>query len=49
MIPIDLEDTFKVRPYYVINVGINQKGFSDFESIKKETIKLIRELTLNII
>lgn len=46
---IDLEDTFKVRPYYVINVDINQKGFSDFESIKKEAIKLIRELTLNII
>lgn len=46
---IDLEDTFKVRPYYLINVDINTKGFADFESIKKESIKLIRELTLNII
>lgn len=46
---IDLEDTFKVRPYYLINVKLNAKGFSDFDSIKKEAIKLIRELNLNII
>lgn len=46
---IDLEDVFKMRPYYSINVSINAKGFSDFDSIKKEAIKLIRELNLNII
>lgn len=46
---IDLEDVFKMRPYYSINVSINAKGFSDFDSIRKEAIKLIRELNLNII
>ncbi|WP_310556324.1 hypothetical protein [Flavobacterium sp.] len=46
---IDLEDTFKVRPYYLINVDINSKGFAEFDSIKSESIKLVRELTLNII
>ncbi|ATA94033.1 hypothetical protein CGC54_06665 [Capnocytophaga canimorsus] len=46
---IDLEDTFKMRPYYLINVDINEKGFSDFDSITREAIKLIKELTLNII
>lgn len=46
---IDLEDTFKIRPYYLINVAINSKGFSDFNSINDEAIGLIKELTLNII
>ncbi|ABQ05715.1 hypothetical protein [Flavobacterium johnsoniae] len=46
---IDLEDTFKVRPYYVINVANNNKGFSDFKNINKEAKKLIRGFDLNIL
>lgn len=46
---IDLEDTMKVRPYYIIETKINSKGFSDFESINVESIKLVKELTLNIL
>lgn len=46
---IDLGDTMKVRPYYIINIEINSRGFSDFQSINKEAIKLVRELSLNII
>ncbi|WJS96773.1 hypothetical protein NYQ10_10030 [Flavobacterium johnsoniae] len=46
---IDLEDTFKVRPYYVINVANNNKGFSEFKNINKEAKKLIRSFDLNIL
>jgi len=46
---IDLEDTFKVRPYYVINVANNNKGFSEFNNINKEAKKLIRGFDLNIL
>ncbi len=46
---IDLEDTFKVRPYYVINVANNNKGFSEFKNINKEAKKLIRGFDLNIL
>lgn len=46
---IDLGDTMKVRPYYIVNTAINSRGFSDFQSINKEAVKLLRELSLNII
>lgn len=46
---IDLEDTFKVRPYYIIEVSNNSKGFSDFKDIDKEAKKLVRSFGLNIL
>jgi hypothetical protein len=46
---IDLEDTFKVRPYYIINVSNNNKGFSEFKDINKEAKKLIKGFDLNIL
>ncbi|MFC4739369.1 hypothetical protein ACFO3U_05125 [Flavobacterium ponti] len=45
---IDLDDTFKVRPYYNIDVDIDNKGFSEFKSINKEAKKLIKSFDLNI-
>lgn len=45
---IDLNDTFKVRPYYNIEVDSDSKGFSDFKSINSEAKKLIRSFDLNI-
>lgn len=46
---IDLEDTFKIRPYYIIEVSNNNKGFSEFKDINKEAKKLIRSFGLNIL
>nr|WP_294779113.1 hypothetical protein [uncultured Flavobacterium sp.] len=46
---IDLEDTFKIRPYYIINVADNSKGFSEFKDINKEAKKLIKGFGLNIL
>lgn len=45
---IDLDDTFKIRPYYNIEVPDNSKGFSEFKEINKEAKKLIRSFGLNI-
>ncbi|MBC8757311.1 hypothetical protein H2O64_21760 [Kordia sp. YSTF-M3] len=46
---IDLEDTLKTRPYYLIDVKIDAKGFSDYKSINKETITLLKSFNLGII
>jgi hypothetical protein len=46
---IDLEDTFKIRPYYNINVDNDLKGFSNFNSINEEAIKLLRSFDINIL
>lgn len=46
---IDLDDTFKIRPYYNLDVADDTKGFSDFKSINSEAIKLLRSFDLNII
>lgn len=46
---IDLDDTFKIRPYYNIEVPNNTKGFSEFKEINKEAKKLIRSFGLNIL
>lgn len=46
---IDLEDTFKIRPYYIISVPNNNKGFSEFNDINKEAKKLIKSFGLNIL
>jgi hypothetical protein len=46
---IDLEDTFKIRPYYNIEVENDTKGFSDFNSINEEAMKLLKSFNLNII
>jgi hypothetical protein len=45
---IDLDDTLKVRPYYIIDVADDEKGFSDFKEINKESIKLIKSFDKNI-
>jgi hypothetical protein len=45
---IDLDDTFKIRPYYNIDVVDDKKGFSDFVEINKECIKLIKSFDKNI-
>lgn len=45
---IDLDDTFKVRPYYNIKVVDDEKGFSDFKEINKEAIKLVKSFNKNI-
>jgi hypothetical protein len=45
---IDLDDTFKVRPYYNIEVMDDEKGFSDFKEINKEAIKLVKSFDKNI-
>lgn len=45
---IDLDDTFKVRPYYNIEVDSDNKGFSDFKSINKEAKRLLKSFDLNI-
>lgn len=46
---IDLDDTFKMRPYYSIEVPNNNKGFSEFKDINREAKKLIRSFGLNIL
>lgn len=46
---IDLDDTFKIRPYYSIEVDDDAKGFSDFKEINKETIKLVKSFDKNIL
>jgi hypothetical protein len=45
---IDLDDTFKIRPYYNIDVIDDSKGFSDFKEINKEAIKLVKSFDKNI-
>ena len=45
---IDLGDTMKFRPYYEINVEINDKGHSEFGSIQTEAIELLNEFNLDI-
>ncbi|MDM1503927.1 hypothetical protein HX071_17245 [Myroides marinus] len=46
---IDLSDTFKARPYYIIETKITSKGFSDFDSIHEQAIKLFKDFNLNIL
>ncbi|WP_394776504.1 hypothetical protein [Flavobacterium sp.] len=46
---IDLDDTFKIRPYYIIDVPDNDKGFSEFKEINKEAKKLLKSFDLNIL
>lgn len=45
---IDLDDTFKIRPYYNIDVKNDEKGFSSFDEINLETIKLVKSFDKNI-
>lgn len=46
---IDLRDTFKMRPYYLISVKIDSKGFSDFENINRESATLLKSFELDIL
>lgn len=46
---IDLDDTYKIRPYYSIEVPNNKKGFSEFKDINIEAKRLIRSFGLNIL
>ena len=46
---IDLEDTFKIRPYYNIECNNDIKGFSDLNSIKSMSIELVKSFNLNIL
>lgn len=43
---IDLSDTMKIRPYYSIDVKLDKKGFADFDSIRDESVKLVKSLNL---
>ena len=45
---IDLSDTMKFKPYYDINVDLDDKNYSDINSIKDEAIRLIEELGLEV-
>lgn len=46
---IDLSDTMKIRPYYQIDVNIDNTGFSDFEDISKKSIELLRSFEKGIL
>jgi len=46
---IDLRDTFKMRPYYLIAVNIDSKGFSDFDNINRESATLLKSFNLDIL
>lgn len=46
---IDLSDTMKIRPYYTIDVRLDDKGFADFESIRSEAIGLVKGFNLGIL
>jgi len=46
---IDLSDTMKIRPYYVVDVEINDQGFSKYKSIKSQAINLIKGFNLDLI
>lgn len=46
---IDLSDTMKIRPYYTIDVELDNKGFANFESIKNEAIGLVKGFNLGLL
>lgn len=46
---IDLSDTLKIRPYYTIDVELDNKGFADFNSIKNEAIGLVKGFNLGLL
>jgi hypothetical protein len=46
---IDLSETLKIRPYYTIDVVLDNKGFADFESIRNEAIGLIKGFNLGLL
>lgn len=46
---IDLSDTMKIRPYYTIDVDLDNKGFADFESIRNEAIGLVKGFNLGLL
>lgn len=46
---IDLGDTMQIRPYYQVDVNIDDTGFSDFEHINKKAIELVKSFDLDII
>lgn len=45
---IDLSDTMKFKPYYEVNVDINNAGHSDFDSIETEALELLDDFNLNL-
>lgn len=45
---IDLSDTMRFKPYYVVAVSLDSKGHSDFRSIKKKAIELIEGFKLEL-
>jgi len=45
---IDLSKTMKFKPYYNINVELNESGHSDFKSIEQEAKDLIKDLNLDL-
>ena len=45
---IDLRDTFKAKPYYIVDVSLNSDGYSDFYSIKEEAIDFLDGLNENL-
>lgn len=46
---IDLSDTMKIRPYYTIDVELDNKGFADFDSIRNEAIGLVKGFNLGLL
>ena len=45
---IDLSNTMKFRPYYIVDVKVDASGHSNLESIKEEAVKLLGELNVQI-
>ena len=45
---IDLSDTMKFKPYYVVEISINATGHSEFKSIEKEALNLLKDFNLDL-
>lgn len=45
---IDLSDTMKFKPYYDVQIEINNSGHSDFNSIEAEALGLLEDFDLNL-
>lgn len=45
---IDLSQTMRFRPYYDINVDLNETGHSSFDSIEQEAVKLMKDFNLDL-
>lgn len=45
---IDMSDTMKFKPYYEVNIDINDSGHSEFQSIEKEALNLLADFNLDL-